>query len=74
MHRVAAGDDDELDGWLNSLGDSDKDGFNFDDWMNTDLASDDKLDGETSSPMRPTELVGRMGDTGMDVGMDAMSG
>jgi hypothetical protein len=46
---VAAGDDDELDGRLNSLGDSDEE-FNFDDWMNTDLASDDELDGETSSP------------------------
>jgi hypothetical protein len=60
MHRVAAGDDDdELEGWLNSLGDSDEN-FNFDDWMNTDLASDDELDGETSSPMRPMDLVRRM--------------
>ena len=60
MHHIAAGDDDdELEGWLNSLGDSDEN-FNFDDWMNTDLASDDELDGETSSPMRPMDLVGRM--------------
>ena len=44
---------------MNLLGDSDKD-FNFDDWMNTDLASDDELDGETSSPMRPMDLVRRM--------------
>ena len=55
---AAGGDDDELDGWLNSLGDSDEDVFNVDRWMNTDLSSDDKVDGDT-----------RMG-----VGMDAMSG
>ncbi len=33
---VAAGDDDELDGGLNSLGDSDED-FNFDDGETMDL-------------------------------------